>query len=166
MITFPYTLTLTHPEIYVASQIGVMRNVASHQLKLPRTNRNEDQNNDHQWETDINGALAEMVVAKAHGVYWLPTVNVGKKADVGMVQVRSNTRKNGHLIIRERDVKNEIYLLVICRNPSFTIAGWMWSDHAKQDRFYRPANKDGVAAWWVDQSALEQSPLPEEQIYV
>jgi len=164
MISFPQAITLANPEIYVASQIGVMRNVASHQRKLPRTNRSAEFNNDHQWETDINGALAEIAVAKCFGVYWNPSVNVGKAADVGKVQVRSNTRKNGHLIIRQRDNDDEIFMLVICQNPVFHIAGWIMASDAKIPKFYRPENQYGVEAWWVDQESLNTNPLPEGAI--
>ena len=159
-ISFPQKVTLTYPEIYVASQIGVMRNVASHQRELPRTNRSAEFNNDHQWETDINGALAEISVAKVFGVYWNPSVNVGKAADVGTIQVRSNTRKNGHLIIRKRDKDDEIFMLVICQNPIFHIVGWIKACDAKVPCFYRPENKYGVEAWWVDQGSLHTDPLP------
>lgn len=159
ILTFPQKVVLTHPEIYIASQIGVMRNVASHQRNLPRTNRDADANNDHQWETDINGALAESAAAKAFGVYWNPSVNVGKLADVGNLQVRSNTRKNGHLIIRGSDKDEEIFLLVICRNPEFYLVGWMRASDAKVDKFYRPANQYGVEAWWVDQDSLRKDAL-------
>lgn len=161
---FPQTVTLTNPEIYVASQIGVMRNVASHQRNLPRTNRSAEYNNDHQWETDINGALSEMAVAKAFGVYWNPTVNVGKLADVGKIQVRSNTRKNGHLIIRKRDSDDEVFMLVLCNNPDFTLAGWIWSKDAKIQEFYRPENQYGVEAWWVSQDKLNKTALPDGMI--
>lgn len=157
---FPKSVTLTHPEIYLASQIGVMRNVASHQRKLPRGNRGAEANNDHQWETDINGALAEMAVAKAYGVFWNPTVNVGKTADVGIIQVRSNTRLNGHLIIRASDKDTEPFMLVICQNPVFHVVGWMMASEAKSPKFYRPENKYGVEAWWVDQDSLIRDPLP------
>ena len=157
---FPNTVTLTAPENYIAAQIGVMRNVASHQRNLPRTNRDAEANNDHQWETDINGALAEIAVAKAYGVYWDPSVNVGKAADVGIIQVRSNTRKNGHLIVRKSDKDNEPFMLVICQNPNFHIVGWMIAGDAKKPEFYRPADKYGVEAWWVDQQSLCKDPLP------
>jgi hypothetical protein len=159
MFQFPQTIQLTSPEIYIASQIGVMRNVASHQRNLPRGNRDAEANNDHQWETDINGALAELAVAKAYGVYWNPSVNVGKAADVGVIQVRSNTRKNGHLIIRKSDKDHEPFMLVICQNPVFHIVGWMIAGEAKRDEFYRPADKFGVEAWWVDQASLNKNPI-------
>lgn len=160
MFKFPKTIKLTHPEIYIASDIGVIRNVASHQRELPRGNRDAEANNDHQWETDINGALAEIAVAKAYGVYWNPSVNVGKAADVGIIQVRSNTRKNGHLIIRKSDKDDEPFMLVICQNPEFHLVGWMYAKDAKVPEFYRPANKFGVEAWWVDQDRLHKEPLP------
>lgn len=161
---FPAKIKLTYPEIYIASQIGVMRNVASHQRNLPRTNRNSEFNNDHQWETDINGAMAELAVAKFYNVYWNPSVNVGKLADVGKIQVRSNTRSNGHLIIRKRDNDDEIFMLVICQNPEFTIVGWKLALEAKTPQFYRPENKFGVEAWWVDQENLNTNELPEGSI--
>jgi hypothetical protein len=160
MFSFPVIISLTGPETYIAAQIGVMRNVAAHQRGLPRGNRSAEFNNAHQWETDVNGALAELAVAKAYGVYWNPSVNVGKAPDVGSLQVRSNTNKNGHLIIRESDKDDEIFVLVICQNPDFHVVGWIPANEAKVDKFFRPANQYGVAAWWVDQASLRMEALP------
>jgi len=84
---------------------------------------------------DVEGAAAEMAVAKYFGVYWYPSVNSGKAADVKNFQVRSTNHKNGKLIVRENDEKNEQYILVTCNVQKFNIIGWIWLNDAKQDRY-------------------------------
>lgn len=144
-------IELTNVELLIASQVGAMRRVASIQRHLT----NQKQSNKSQWEIDIDGAAAEMAVAKYLNVYWLPTVNAGKAADVSGFQVRSTTREYGSLIIRENDVKNEKYILVISQAKTFIIVGWIWCDEGKQEKFWKTKDENGLPAWWVPQSELK-----------
>lgn len=144
-------IDLTHIELLVAAQVGAIRRVAS----IKRDLLNQKQSKKSQWEIDVDGAAAEMAVAKYLGVYWVPTVNAGKAADVNGFQVRSTTRENGSLIIRENDVKNEKYILVISQAQTFTVVGWIWCHDGKQERFWKLKDENGLPAWWVPQSELQ-----------
>jgi len=161
---FPRTVILSHPEIYIAAQVGIMRNVASCQRDLPPVGRSAEAHNDAQWSMDINGAHAELAVAKAYNVYWNPSVRIGKATDVGRVQVRSTSRANGRLIKRPNDSDDDIFLLVHCKRPKFQLIGWLYGREAKVERFYKPADQSGGEAWWVDADSLHKGPLPEGAI--
>jgi hypothetical protein len=150
-------IVLNNAELYVAAQVGSMRRVASIQRKL----NNKLHSTKSEWAMDIDGAAAEMAVAKYLNMYWVPTVNAGKEADVAGFQVRSTNHLNGNLLIRENDVKREQYILVISQPPTFKIIGWIWSDDAKSEKYWRPPDETGGGAWWVPQSDL----MPMRTIY-
>jgi len=73
-------INLTKFELKQAAMVGVDRRIESidrglHSKKFTaRTSY---------WETDIQGAAAEMALAKHLGKYWGFSVNVGKEADLG-----------------------------------------------------------------------------------
>ena len=143
-------ITLNSAELLVAAQVGSMRRVASMKRKLGVYLHSGKDN----WAIDIDGAAAEMAVAKHLNVYWVPSVNTGKSADVGNFQVRSTEHEHGKLIIRENDAKNEKFILVIYKPPTFKIVGWIYSDDAKTNKYWKEPDEIGVGAWWVPQSDL------------
>lgn len=157
---FPVIVELSTPEIYIASQVGIMRNIASCQRKLESVARSPDAHNDAQWSMDINGAQGELAVAKAFGVYWNASVNSGKAADVRKIQVRTTTWATGRLIIRPKDSDEDLFMLVHCRRPIFTLAGWMYGHEAKVEKFFREKDGTGDQAWWVDVEHLRKEALP------
>ena len=145
------TIKLSNAELYVAGHVGTMRRVASIQKKIPDTKNSKR----GFWETDADGAAAEMAVAKYFGVYWVPSVNAGKASDVLNFQVRSTSWQNGKLIIRTKDKKNEKYILVTVNVDICNIVGWTWADDAKKEKFWKPEDHTGESAWWVPQSELQ-----------
>lgn len=142
---------LNEVEMIVAAQVGSMRRIASMKRQLNHNIHSEKSD----WNMDIYGAAAEMAVGKHFNIYWKPTVNAGKAPDVGRFQVRATTHQNGHLLIRENDEKNEQFIFVTADQQTFKIIGWIWSDDAKKDKFWKPADHTGAGAWWVPQSALQ-----------
>jgi hypothetical protein len=142
---------LNNVELMVAAQVGSMRRVASIQRKL----NNKLHSAKSEWAMDIDGAASEMAAAKYLNIYWVPTVNAGKAADVAGFQVRSTNHEHGKLVIRENDVKNEKYILVISQPPTFKIIGWIWANDAKNEKYWRPPDDTGGGAWWVPQAVLE-----------
>ena len=56
------------------------------------------------WDTDIEGAAAEIAYHKARGLHWPARISNLKGADCGdQVQIRRSKCLNGHLILREGD---------------------------------------------------------------
>jgi hypothetical protein len=156
-------IALTYPELYVAGMIGVMRRVASLQ--------NGNDKNKHarlsNWLTDIDGACAEIALAKHLGVYWRPSVNEFKRPDLPPnIQVRSTPHRNGHLIVRENDKPNadHRFVLVITVVPRFILVGSMLGHEAMYDEFFRRAlTPDEADGWWVPQDRLSELPCALSQ---
>jgi hypothetical protein len=143
---------LTKSELMVAGLVGNMRSISS----LGRLVQNKHSPNDSQWQIDVDGAAAEMAFAKWMNVYYEPTLNTFKDPDVGRVQIRSTKHEHGKLIVRDRDVKNEIIVLVINAMPEYRMAGWIYTDDAKQDKYIYDPNSKNAPAWMVPQSDLNK----------
>jgi len=146
-------IILSNAELMVAAQVGAMRRVSS--IKRNFNTHAKAFKPGLEWVHDIDGAASEMAVAKMLNVYWVPSVNAGKAADVESFQIRSTNHEYGKLLIREHDVKNEKYILVVSRHPLFKVVGWMWADEAKVDKYWKEPDDTGVGAWWVPQSDLK-----------
>jgi hypothetical protein len=142
---------LTNSELMLASQLGVMRRIASRQRNLPDTT-----NSKYHWDADIIGAIAEMAYCKRYNIYWCPTINVGGEPDIEGLHIRATTLSHGKLIIREyeRDKPNLPYFLIIVQDAICTIAGWAYADEVRQQQFFRPKDETGDAAWWYPQHLL------------
>ena len=105
------------------------------------------------WDVNIIGIFGEAAVAKALNRFWLPTIDTFKLPDVGDFQVRCTTYANGHLIIRDDDPVDDIYILVIDKTPQFFIKGWIRGRDAQRPVYWRtPA--EGDPAWFVPNVAL------------
>jgi hypothetical protein len=145
---------LTQYEIYMGSCVGSARMLAS----LKRGQTNKVQNKDFGWHSDIEGACAEIVVAKALNVYWGGSVNTFKLPDVAGVQVRHTQLDDGCLIVRSDDSDSEIFVLVTGSHPDYEIRGWCSGLDAKKKGTER--NPGGnFPAWFVEQSQLEDISL-------
>lgn len=137
---------LSGPEVFAAGMVGIRRRYAS-------INRAETMIAKSHWDVDIIGALGECAVAKATGFYWSPDVNVFKVPDVGEdLHVRTTMHKGGNLLIRERDLDG-VYVLAVGETNTFNVCGWIHTDDAKTDEFWR-TDKGDPNAWWIPQSKL------------
>jgi hypothetical protein len=88
------------------------------------------------WDNHVEGAGAELAVAKARGLYWAAHVNVFSGPDVGRaVQVRLRTKHEYDLIIRETDANEHAFVLVTGRIPEFLVHGWIWGVEGKQAKW-------------------------------
>jgi hypothetical protein len=85
----------------------------------------------------VYGTWAEMVVAKALGCYWEPTVDTFKSPDVGQnIQVRWAERPEHRLIVRPADDASHVYVLVSGFGPDFEVRGWMDGASAKREAYH------------------------------
>lgn len=102
-------------------------------------------------KADIQGALAELAVAKAFNLPWTGRVfsNPEWKAwslaggrDVGMLEVRSTHYPWGHLPMFEKDHNDYPYVLVIALSETeYEIKGWIWGAEGKRREYWKdPAN--------------------------
>jgi hypothetical protein len=143
-------IRLTFPELTLAGVIGVFRNVSGLQKRSHRHGYTGDG-----WGVNINGAAAEMAVARYFDRFWSPLALGDLSAqpgDVGPYQVRSTTRTMGSLILHEDDPDDARFYLVITEPPLCRIVGWISGRDGKQARWWREDVRE--PAYFVPQSAL------------
>ena len=138
-------MELTH-----AAYVGVARRVVS----LRQKNNQNKHALRSDWATDIDGAAAECAFSKWSGMYWEPSVNTFKAPDVGHIQVRSTNHDAGHLIVRDNDSANEMFVLMVGKYASWRLAGWMFGMDAKVGRYWRKGENGEASAFWVPQPDL------------
>jgi len=143
-------IKLTATEISLGAHIGVRRNIESVLSGRGDTVGNADDT----WSSNIDGALAEVAVAK-HLNLWLDP-NLGKfgDADVGEWHIRATKYKKGHLHLKPQD-KSGKYLLVIGTFDTWRIAGWIDAEQARQEKYFRVMKKERpTPCYWIPQDDL------------
>jgi hypothetical protein len=143
-------IELTLDEVYYGANVGVMRSMDSIRggFNKPSFYKARD------WNIDIDGALAEMAVAKMLNEYWGGHIKSFKNADVSdQFQIRSTNYKNGKLVFREADKEDYIYILVITDCPFYTVVGGISGKRAVTFPI-QPADHRGPEARWIPQSDL------------
>lgn len=144
-------INLTAPELRVAANVAIERRIDSIRKGL-NSEKHVEGHSWNCWDGEINGAAAELAVAKLFDVHWNCGVGTFKAPDVGGLQVRSTTYPNGKLIFRPNDNPEELYILVICDTPVYNIIGYLSGEDAMACG--RVDTKYGKKAWFVDQEYL------------
>lgn len=147
-------ITLTRDEIVFAAQGGLMRNIEN-LLKggKPRFGHPYEQ----LWARHINGAHAELAVAKYLGVYWTPVYEKwanGLPDLPGGREVRSITRPGKPLAFYEGNKPERKYLLVHVETPKLTLIGWLFGHEIMRDEWLAGTDDKGKRRWEAPQSAL------------
>jgi len=105
----------------------------------------------------VLGAFGEYVLAKVTGLHWPMVVeNPWRLAgDVGRVQVRTRSRRDGYAYVRYRAVPTTAYVHVARLGPlAYEVLGWLLGEDAMQPRYaYKPADARD-AAWRIPTSDL------------
>ena len=102
----------------------------------------------------FDGVKGEMVAAKSINHHWVPTVNTFSAPDIGSnIQVRTRSRDDYQLIVRNKDADDEIFILVRGKGVTYTVVGWVYGHEAKQEKYLK--NHGGrPAAYFVPDSEL------------
>jgi hypothetical protein len=80
----------------------------------------------------------------------LANLNYKEKADVGHnIEVKHTKWKDGSLILRDHDRKEDIAILVTGSMPRYFLCGWIPIAVAR-----RPSQKRNDGAWWIGQQDL------------
>jgi hypothetical protein len=146
----PIPITLSNVEMLNAATVGVTRRLAA--VKHQRNHNNGAPTID-MWGMDIEGAGAELVVAKWLGRYWnaLASDPTTLEGDVGRYQVRHTKRTDGCLILHEKDNNDAVFILVVGQYPTYEVRGWISGREGKQIKHWRAVERP---AYFVPQSAL------------
>lgn len=148
-------VSFTTYELRFGVMVGIERQLEA--LRFHRVHKYEFQGNG--WAVHIEGALAELAVAKATGRYWeaLARNPDDLPGDVGRVQVRSTKHRNGALIVHPSDPDDAPFVLVVQYDEqTYHVVGWLYGREAKQQEFWTDKNGNGRFAFFVPQGRLRQ----------
>lgn len=109
-------------------------------------------------ETEVQSMAAEYAVAYYFGVMdFEPVIGRPDRKDGDLtvnekpIEVKSTDRERGSLVVR-KDALSRPYVLAISNPPLVRLPGWMFSDDAKQDQWWRKDIRD--PAFMVPQTEL------------
>ena len=149
---------LTPAEGMMAAAVGALRHAES--LQAQRRDAHGLQADMDGQALHILGAAGELAVARVLGRYWAGDVCSFKRPDIGAsVQVRTRSRPDYDLIVRDDDDPGAIYILVTGTPTRLTVHGWIKGADARRDE-WRQTHGNRPAAWFVPQSALR--PLKQQ----
>ena len=130
-------VSLNANEVLVASYVGMRRN-AEAQFK-GRKNRFPNAKPGDGWGRHIEAAHAELVVAKALGLYWGFGVNTFCSADIADTRIEVRwTHTHQTIKVKDEDADDMIVVGVIGESPHYEIIGWVRVSDAKIDKFLYP----------------------------
>ena len=153
----PIWVTLTSSELLSAGSIGLARHAKSIKRGQPDCH---GYGGDSGWSLHIEGACGELAAAKASGRYWPATIDSFKNGDdVSGFQVRTRSKHEWDLIIRDDDKDDRIFVLVTGQAPRYAVRGWIRARDGKKDEHVRE-HGSRPSAWFVPQVAL----LPMETL--
>lgn len=127
------SITLTEHEVIMGSQVGLNRRIRS---EFGGLKNNHGYTGKNQWDIDIEGAIAEMIVAKTLGLYWDGSIDVFKRGDindeVSWIEVRWIDSREKRLIVRPDDPDDRVFILVMGHCPKYRIVGYISGAQAKE----------------------------------
>jgi hypothetical protein len=143
-------------EILQGALVGVKRMVNA----IGRGNNQTHSNGadmDRAWQNHIEGALAEMAVAKYTNRFW--SIGDLHDSDVGNWEVRQTPNPRGDLVIRQRDKdnkkENKKFILVRGRYGTYDVVGWIKGIDGMKDEYWSdPTNRGRAKAWFVPERML------------
>jgi len=108
------------------------------------------------WGTHIEAAGAEMAVAKALGLYWDGSVNVGHREDLPRtgLEVRWNQDPN-RTSCKVKPKDTGIVVAVRGSSPAYELLGWIRAEDAKRQEWLHH-RRDYPPAYLAPSSALSQ----------
>ena len=151
-MSLDHNVTLNWYEAAMASDVGRMRRLSSIKAGLVDKAAMYSPG----WSEDVEGACAELALAKYLNIHWDGSVNTFKsRPDVGNLEVRVTTYPSGRLIVRPSDSDEAIYALVVGVCPNYRIVGCISGKDAKQPQWLTaPDHKGRPEAYFVPQDQL------------
>ena len=106
-----------------------------------------------EWQIDVEGAGAELLVAKTLGVYCSPVVGAldTETGDVAGLQVKWTKYGDGHLLVARPDPAFN-YVLVVGEMPCQHVIGWAPGQLVLDQG---PREVKGRTGYWLPQRLLE-----------
>lgn len=163
------TITLTWSECFIAYVVGVLRDLWSRLFNHRRDF--EAKSNAEGVGLNIEGAVAELVWAKATQIYWNFSVGAvlgsrrgqGGPPDVGRFHVRHTTYDDGKLLVMPYECQpTKFFALVVGKAPIFRAVGWITGEEILRHPEWLEPTKKGGNCYWVPQSALTATFVRDE----
>jgi hypothetical protein len=147
---------LSPSEMFQGANVGLMRQLKAIQKGLKHVNEGDAKHigKSGSWAWHVEGAMAEMAVAKYLGLFWSGTVGVLGPGDVaGVIEVRQTDRHGGRLIIRPKDAGRVPYVLVTGFFGEYRLQGWLYGDEGRREQYLNAPN-GRPPAYMVPQNEL------------
>jgi hypothetical protein len=139
-------IELTSPEIMLAAQAGVMRQVEN--LKRGEGLNTQGYDERNPWQIHIEGCCGEMAVAKYLGLYWKGKGKRGEP-DVADMEVRTRPFHDADLILYKKDSPSRIFWHVTGVNGIYMIHGWIIAHEGQEEAFWSDKYNNGRPAYFV-----------------
>lgn len=127
-------------EIATGAINGVLRQCRAIKQRLPNSYAADQQ---QAWDYHIEGALAEMAVAKFLDLYWTGIGHVRGQADVGQMHEVRHRTTDADLCVRPKDEPEREYWLVYGKYGRYEIKGYKRGSECKVDTYRQLSNKNG-----------------------
>ncbi len=102
----------------------------------------------------LHGALGEKAVAVAFGIEWTGAIGDLSARDVGALQVRATTHRQGRLILHPADADDEAFVLAVLDGVEVELAGWIMARDGKAEAYWCDPTGRGRPAFFVPRKAL------------
>lgn len=149
-------VTLEWYEYELAAQVGLRRQLESIKQGLQDAHGFSGPG----WDQNVEGAIGEMVVAKALGIYWDGSVNTFKAPDFPPnLQVRTRPKEHHKLIVRPFDSMDDTFILVTGKCPNYVVRGYINGGDTRNQEWLFDEGNGRPPAFFVPHEEL--SPIKE-----
>lgn len=147
-------IALTTEEMVRYGSAGLAR--TANALEMRRVGAHGFDRNHERWQIDVEGVLTEAAAAKALNLPYKPVVGELDTllGDIGPgLQVRGTKYPTGSLLIHNKDLDDDIFILVTGIYGVYDIRGWIHARDGKLEKLWKMYKNRG--AFWVGQEWLK-----------
>lgn len=128
-------IELRPEEWYIGAYVGFRRHAHSLYRRNARALSGDSRDG---WDMHIQGAMAEMALAKYLGRFWALAREPDRTGgDVGPgIDVKWSRRADARLLVQRDDATDATYWLVTGGPPMFAVRGCITGGYAKQDKWW------------------------------
>jgi hypothetical protein len=146
------TVDLSVPEMYLATLVGVMREIQH--LGNPARQHRYGADPTRHFQLHIQGAAGELAVAKIYNCFWNGAVGNLRASDVGPLGVRTTAHPTGRLCLHPADPDDTPFVLVVGTMPTLRLAGWLRARDGKREEWWDDPQRTNRPAFYVPQHRL------------
>jgi hypothetical protein len=126
-------VSLSGDEIWSGAIVGLMRRIMD--IKNNRKDKNKGRGGLQSWQSDIEGAIGELVFAKHYGLFWAGVGKIGEVDFGKLTDVKATSYDNGRLCLQKDANPHWRYVLVTGDRGKYAIRGWLWGHEAMLPKY-------------------------------